>query len=275
VNGLEELSRSRLGLASLSLLRTQVLLDESRVVRVEAEQNLLVAERVLLLDASTLGESSALGRTQDALDFGAVDQTGKVGLRDHVGGEEEVLLELGGGGGGAVDGVEGLEGRRGPDDESAKVTTRGELEEVQGVDVASLTAGQVAETLDKILAISVGVVDDERSTTLAVAAATELALSGTELLGLLSLQNILTSTDGGQDLESSRSLGSSSTLEDSGVDDQGNLGNVGNLVTTGEEKRGDTGSSNGRGSSVSPSFLVSWSVSVITPMMTALTSGPG
>lgn len=92
---------------------------EGAGVRVEAEEDLLVAQRVLLLDGAALGAGLALGGAQDALDLGAVDETGEVGLGDDVGGQEEVLLEGGGLGGAAVDLVESLEGGRGPDNEAA------------------------------------------------------------------------------------------------------------------------------------------------------------
>lgn len=255
VEGREELGGGSLGLALVGLLGTQVLLDEGGVVRVEAEQNLLVLEGVLLLDTSALGEGSTLGGVEDALDLGAVDQTGEVGVGNNVGGDQEVLLQLRGLGGGAVDVVEGLEGSRGPDDEAAEVTTRGELEQVQGVDVAGLDTGHVAEALDELLAVGGGVVDDQGTAALAVAAATELALTGAELLGVLGLEDIGGGTDGAQELESSGSLGSSSTLEDGGVDNQGDLGDLGDLVTTGQQKRSDSRGGDGRSDGVAPLSL--------------------
>lgn len=222
------------------------------MVRVQAKHNLLVAQRVLLLDVSTLGNGTTLGGAQHTLDFRAVDQTGQVGVGDQVGRQEEVLLQLRGLGGGAVDVVEGLEGGGGPDDEATEVTTRGELEEVQGVDVAGLAAGHVAEALDELLAIDGRIVDDKRTAALGVASASHLTLTSSELLGLLGLEHIGTSTNGSQDLEGSGGLGGSSTLEDGGVDNQGNLRNGGDLVTAGEEQRGDSRSSQSGGSSETP-----------------------
>jgi hypothetical protein len=159
-------------------------------------------------------------------------------------------------GGGTVDLVKGLESSRSPDDESAEVTTRGELEEVEGGDGAGLDTGDVAESSDELLAISLGGVDDERATSLAVAAATELALTGTELLGVLDLGDVLTSTDGLQEAESSGGLGDSSTLENSGVNDQRDLRDGVDLVTTGLEQRNSGGGSQSGNDGVSPGF--SW-----------------
>lgn len=248
--------RHRLGLAALHLLLAELLLLESRGVGVEAQQDLLVLERVLLLHVAALRPGLALGRTQDALDFGGVDQTGQVGLGDDVGGQEEVLLQGRGLGGGAVDLVEGLEGGRRPDDETAEVTTGGQLQEVQGVDGGGLNTGDVAESLDELLSVDLGVVDDQGSAALAVAAATELALTGAELLGALDLLQVGAGTDGLQQAESARGLGGGSALEGGGVDDKRNLGDGRDLVATGEQEGGDGGSSQSRGGSEAPGVLL-------------------
>lgn len=248
--------RHRLGLAALDLLLAKLLLLEGRGVRVEAQQDLLVLERVLLLHVAALRPGLALGGTQNALDFGRVDQTGKVGLGDDVGRQQEVLLQGRGLGGGAVDLVEGLEGGGRPDDESAEVTTGGQLQQVQGVDGGGLNTGDVAETLDELLAVDLGVVDDERSAALAVAAATELALTGAELLGALDLLQVGAGTDGLQQTESGGGLGGGSALEGGGVDDERDLRDGRDLVTTGEQQGGDGRSSQSRGGSESPAILL-------------------
>jgi len=90
-------------------------------VRIEAEKNLLVAERVLLLHGPTLRDRSTLDGTQHTLHLRAVNELGDIRLRDDVGWEEEVTLELAGLGGAAVNGVESGEGGGCPDDEAAEV----------------------------------------------------------------------------------------------------------------------------------------------------------
>jgi hypothetical protein len=239
-------------LAIVGLDLTQLLLLESRSVGVEAEKDLLVLERVLLLHVATLGVLLALGSAENGLDFGGVDETGKVGLGDDVGGEEEVLLEVGRSGGGAVDLVQALESGGGPDDEAAEVTTGGELEEVEGMDGACLNTGNVAETLDEVLSVNLGVVDNQRSTALAVTTTPQLTLTGTELLGKLNLVDVGTSTDGLQEPKSSGGLGVGGTVESGGVDNQGNLGNGVDLVATGKEKGGDGRSSQSGSGSETP-----------------------
>lgn len=249
VEGVEEVLGSALGLSGLNLLLAELLLGESSSVRVETEHDLLVAERVLLLDVGTLGASLTLGGAEDGLDLRRVDETGQVGVGNNVLGEEVVLLEGGGGGGGAVDLVEGLEGSRGPDDEATEVTTGGELEEVEGEDGGGLNTGDVAEGTDELLAINLGVVDNQRTAALAEAAVPQLTLTGTHLAGLLDLDKVGTGTDGLEEGNGGLGLGNSGVLEGLGVNDQRDLRNVGNAVTASEQKRRNGRSSEGRGSS--------------------------
>lgn len=228
------------------------LLGEDLGVRVEAEHDLLVVERVLLLDGTAAGDGITTRSVEGALDLRAVDEAGEVGLGDNVGGEDEVTLVGGGLGGGAVDVIEGLEGGRGPDDETAEVTTRGELEEVEGGDGAGLNTGDVAEANNELLAIDLGVVDNQGTAALAVTAATELALTGAELLGLLGLVDVGTGTDGAEQRDGSGGLGHGSGLEELRVDDKWDLGDGHDLVTAGEEERGSGGGGKGRADSVAP-----------------------
>ena len=114
------------------------------------------------------------------------------------------------------------------------MTTRGELEQVQAVDGRGLDTGDIAETLDELLAIDLGVVDDQRTAALAVATTTELTLSGAELLGALDLLQVGASTNSLQQSEGSSSLGICGAVEGSGVDYQRNLGDGRDLVATGK-----------------------------------------
>jgi len=236
-------------LATLDGLLAKLLLGVGSGIGVEAEHDLLVAQRVLLLDVDALGAGLALGSAENGLDFGRVDQAGQIGVGNQVGRQEVVLLESRGAGGGAVDLVKGLEGGGGPDDEAAEVTTGGELEEVEGEDGGGLNTGDVAEGLDEVLAVGLGVVDNEGTAALAEAAVTELTLTSADLAGLLDLDEIGTSTDSLEEGDSGLGLGQGSTLEDLGVNDEGNLGDVGDTVTAGEEQSGGRRSSQSGGGS--------------------------
>lgn len=217
-------------------------------VWVEAEQHLLVVERVLLLHVGALGDGTALDWSQHRLHFGAVDKLGNVWLCHDVGWEEEVPLELRWLGGAAVDGVEGGECGGGPDDETTEVTTWGELEEVESVDGAGLDTWDVAESADKFLAVLLWLVDDERSTTLLVATTPQLALAGTQLAGVLDLLELRSSTDGVEESDGSRGL-LDGTTEGRGRNDEWDLWDGGDVVTAGEEQSSAGRGSDGRGSS--------------------------
>ncbi len=245
---LGETSGGTLGLATLDLLLAKLLLGVGSGVGVKAEHDLLVAQRVLLLDVDTLGAGLTLGGTDNSLDFRRVDQAGQVSVGNHGRGQEEVLLESRGGGGGAVDLVEGLEGGGGPDDEAAEVTTGGELEEVQGENRGGLNTGDVAESLDELLAVDLGVVDNQRTAALAEAAVTQLTLTSTELAGLLDLDEVITSTKGLEEGNGGLGLGES-RAEGLGLDNEGNLGDLGDAVATGEQEGGDGRGSQSRGGS--------------------------
>lgn len=220
----------------LNLLLAKLLLGEGSGVGVEAELNLEVLERVLLLYNTALGDGTATGGAEDLLDVAGVDDLGQIGLLHHGGRQEEVLLEGRGLSGGAVDLVESRESRRRPDDETAEVTTRGELEEVERVDGAGLDTGDVAESKDEVLAILLGVVDDERTTALLVAATPHLTLTGANLAGVLGLLDVGTGTDSLEKGDGSGGLLDGAISEGGRRDDEGNLGDGGDGVTTGEEK---------------------------------------
>lgn len=236
-------SPGRLGV--LNTLLAELLLGKSCSVGVESEHDLLVAQRVLLLHNCTLGASLTLGCAQHGLDFRGVDQTSDVCVGNSVGGQEEVLLKGGGSGGAAVDLIESLESSRGPDNEATQVTTGGKLEEVESVDRGGLNTGDVAESADELLAVNLGVVDNERTTALAETAAPQLTLTGAHLLGLLDLNELFTGTNSLEELDGSLSLGESTTLKGLGVNNQRYLRNRGNAVTTGEKEGGNGGSSQG------------------------------
>jgi hypothetical protein len=229
----------------LGLLLAKTLLLVRGGVGVEAEHDLLVLERVLLLDVGTLGDGTATDGAEDALNLGAVDELVEVGLGHAVLGEEEVALELRGLGGAAVDGVEGGEGVGRPDDETAKVTTRGELEEVEGVDVAALDTGDVAEGLEELLAVLGRVVDDQGAATLDVATVPQLTLTGAELAGVLDLLDIGGGTDGGEEVDGLGGLLHGTIGEGGAGDDERDLRDGTDAVATGEEKGSAGRSSNG------------------------------
>ena len=71
--------------------RTEFLSTEDLGVRVEAEENSLVVQGVLLLCPRSLLDLG-VGGTDDGLDFGAVDETGDVGVGDLGGRKARVCV---------------------------------------------------------------------------------------------------------------------------------------------------------------------------------------
>lgn len=134
VNELGEALSLSLRLATIDLLRAELLLGILCSIWVESQKNLLVGERVLLLDCSALLDAGALHWSQNGLDLRRVDQLIDVWLRDSWCWEKEILLQSRGLLGGAVDLVQSLERARCPDDEATKVATWSELEQVERKD---------------------------------------------------------------------------------------------------------------------------------------------
>lgn len=259
----------------VDLLLAKTLLLVRGGVGVEAEHDLLVLERVLLLDVGALGDGTTTDGAKDALDFRAVDELVEVGLGHAVLGDEEVALELRGLGGAAVDGVKGGEGVGRPDNETAKVSTRGELEEVEGVDVAGLDTGKVAESGDEVLAVLGGVVDDQGAATLDVATVPQLTLTGAELAGVLDLLDIGGGTDSLEEVDSLGGLLQGTVGEGGAGDDEGNLRDGTNAVATGEDKGSAGRSSNGGNGGETPGRMLVFPVPQIFEIAVLRTSGQG
>lgn len=232
-------------LSSIQTLGSDLLFRVARSVWVESEKNLLVEQRILLLNTGTLSSGLALGSANDRLDFGGVDETADISLLHDVGRKEEVLLQGRRNGGASVDRIQSLESSRSPDDEATEVSTRGELQEVQGEDSAGLDTGDVAESLGQLLTINLGIVDYEGSTALTMTASTQLSFTSAKLAGSLDLLNVGNSTNRFEETDGSGSARDGSAGKDLGVDYQGDLWNVGDLVPAGEQESWNRGCSKG------------------------------
>lgn len=202
------------------------------------------------------------GGSDDRLDLVRVDETGDVSSRD-LGGREadkncqfdnmavsrtnknplEARLLL-------VDRVEGGNGRLGPDDESTNVTTRGELEEVEGLNGAGLDTGDVLESPDDTLVLGV---DDEGTPPLPVPPVPHLTLTGPDLPRVGNLGDVGVGSDSLEELDSS--LGLVGGL-DGRREDEGDLLDLLDPVASGEDKRGESRGSEGRSNGVSSLVLV-------------------
>ena len=184
---------------------------------------------------------------EGAADLLGADDAGDVGVGDGGGGEEEAILDGGFLGEGTEDLVELLEGTLGPDDEASEVTTGGEVEEVQRVDVGGVKTIDVAEGRDAL-----GVSEDEHgATAVFVAAVAHLAAAGADLTGSGDTVEVVHGADGGEAGEGFLGLGE---VADGVVNNEGDFGDVLDLVTTGLDEAGDGGS--GEGGDNSEALLV-------------------
>ena len=189
-------------------------------------------------------------RADDGLDLVRVDETGDVGVADLGGGEDVVLLVDRLLVKSAKDIIEEGKGTLSPDNESAEVSTRGELEQVQSPDVDELDTGEVAEGLDDTVIL---VIDNEGTTALTVAAVPQLALSSTELARVGDLDDIGVSLESLEESDGLLGLGESL---DFGGDDEGDFLDLLDAVATGEDERWEGRSGKGRNNSESALVLV-------------------
>lgn len=149
-----------------------------------------------------------------------------------------------------VDRVEGSNGRLGPDDESTNVTTRGELEEVEGLDGAGLDTGDVLESPDDTLVLGV---NDEGTPPLPVPPVPHLTLTGPDLPRVGNLGDVGVGSDSLEELDGS--LGLLGGL-DGRREDEGDLLDLLDPVASGEDKGGESRGSEGRSNGVSSLVLV-------------------
>lgn len=222
-------------------------------VRVEGVKGLCVGQGVRGLP---LVEDSVFSGVSDgALNFVGVDDAGDVRVGDLVGRKSPALLLGASLLVSSEDVVKLLEGAFGPDDESSDVSSGGELKEVQSADVGDLNSGDVSKGLDQG---DVGTaVDDQRSSSASVSSVSELSAASSDLDGINDLLDISPSSS---ILEESDGLSGAFDLFSGVSDNEGEFGDSVNSVSSGLDKREDSGGSQGGGDSVSLLLEVASSV---------------
>ena len=146
--------------------------------------------------------------------------------------------------GGSEDVVKSSEGGRSVDNESSEVTTRGELEEVKSVDVASVNSGQVSSVL-----VNVGIFiveDKEGSLSHGESGVSEFTLTGSHVLGSTDSSKIGGGTEG---LESGEH--GTGGLVRVKVGNHGEFGDGVNSVSSGENEGSASGGSEASSDGVS------------------------
>lgn len=137
---------------------------------------------------------------------------------------------------GTKDVVEGFEGILGEDDESAEVTTWGELEEIKSVHVADINTWKVASgSLDTSVVVAV---DDQRTLAEHEAGVPHLGLaSASALLGASTMEV----SSGASELESGKETLGAVDVEV--VNNEGKFGDIIDSVTTGLNEGSNGGGS--------------------------------
>lgn len=181
--------------------------------------------------------------SDNGLDLLRVDESGNVGGRDLGLGKNKAGLLL-------VDRVEGGNGGFGPDDESTDVTTGSELEEVEGLDGASLDTWNVLECSNDSFILGV---NDQRSPSLPVPPVPQLSLSGPDLSRVGNLGDVGVSRDGLEQLDGSPGLLGGLDI---GRDDEGTFLDLLDSVTSSENKGWESRCSESRSDGVSLLVLV-------------------
>ena len=159
---------------------------------------LLLGEWVELLHHGLVGEWVLLGLvvnsdgglevSQLGLNLVGVDDSSEISAGHNVSVELVSGLLEGTVSVGTEDGVEGLEGILGEDEESSKMSTWGKLEDVKSVDVASVNTWEVLGlSLNSVGLVSV---DDQWTLTHDVSGVSVLTSSGSDVSGLSNLGEI-------------------------------------------------------------------------------------
>jgi hypothetical protein len=155
----------------------------------------------------------------------------------------------------AEDAVELLKGVLSPDDEATQVTTRGELEQVQARNIGHFDTRNVTEGLDDGTFV---LVDNQGTTTLDVTSVSHLALTATDVAGVLDLLDVLEGIKGLEELDGL--LGLDDTVESGLRDNQGDLVDLLDAVTTSHDEGSQGRGSQSRADGVSALVLVDLSV---------------
>jgi len=212
------------------------------VMGVQPVGDLLVSEWVLLLARMVF---VVFDWFDDGLDFVRVNDSADISI-GHDGSVERVVgflntvFAVG-----SEDLVQRLEGRFGPDDQSAESASWSELLEVESVNIADLDTWDVSDGLEE-LNVLVGV-DEEWATTDSVSSVSDLATSSSEGLGVSDSFDVLLKTEVLKELNDLLGL-----LEgfDLVIEDEWKLADGINTVTTGDDQWGLEGGSKGSGDSV-------------------------
>lgn len=231
--------------------------SEGLGIRIQLDHGSEVVEWVLVL-----GEALSLEDlfSERRLDFIRVDDSSEIWVGNDGSWEDVVRLDLRSGFVASEDGVELLEGILGPDDESSQMTSWGELQEIESVNRGGFNSWKISEGLGDGGFI---VVNNEWSSSLSVSSVSHFSLSSSDVVRSLSLFNI---SVGSQSFQESNSLGGLvNSVDGLVVNNQRNFWNSFDSVSSGQNQRRNSSSSDGG----------SYSVSLFSGVDLSVPSSPG
>jgi hypothetical protein len=241
MEGLSTSSELSAGLQlSLSVLSVLLLLSSSTglgslCVRIQLKHDILILERISLLGEDNRGVLE--GGLHNRLDFIRIDDTGKVSVGHSTVRKMETFLQLGTSIIGSEERVELVKSTLGPDAESAEVSTRSELEEVEVVNRCHFNTREVSESLVESLRL---VVDHKRTTSLSVSAVSCLANTTLKFAGLLGLLDI---GEGTKSLQDDLGVLGAVDFVECVIKNQRHLRDLVNTVSTSHDEGRDSGGS--------------------------------
>jgi len=207
---------------------------------------------LLLLGVKRLVLSSV---SDDALDGIGVDDLCDVRVGQDGSVEVVASLFLGSNSVSTEDLVEGLEGRFSPDDESSEVTTRSQLSQVESVDIADFNTWDVSDGSEESDVLVV--VNEKWALSELVSSVSELTLTSSDNLSVGNSFNIFVGTESLQEGNDVSGLFNTFELV---INDQRKVGDSTDSVSSGQNERSQSGSSQSSSDGVSLLFNVDLSV---------------
>lgn len=212
-------------------------------VWVESVHEFAVGKRVFLLDE--VEDFIVTRRFELGLNFIGVNDTGNIG-----GGEDgslEVVSFLFSGtiAVSTEDVVDGSESAFSPDDEATELTSGGEFQKVESVDVSNGDTWDVAESLSEFDVFSAG--DDEGTLASVVTIVSPLATATAEGAGIDDAFNVF---EGADSAEPGNGVLGAFNVFNGIVEDEGEFVDAINTMTTGLDEGNDCGGSEGRADGV-------------------------
>jgi len=207
---------------------------------------------LLLLGVKRLVLSSV---SDDALDGIGVDDLCDVRVGQDGSVEVVASLFLGSNSVSTEDLVEGLEGRFSPDDESSEVTTRSQLSQVESVDIADFNTWDVSDGSEESDVFVV--VNEKWALSELVSSVSELTLTSSDNLSVGNSFNIFVGTESLQEGNDVSGLFNTFELV---INDQRKVGDSTDSVSSSQNERSQSGSSQSSSDGVSLLFNVDLSV---------------